>query len=84
MIKSGSGFMTARQGPWKLITQLGSGGFSKPSRIKSGPDGPSGQLYNLDQDLGETNNLFDEKPGIVAKFSAELKRIQDSGSSRNP
>ena len=82
VIKSGSGFMTARQGPWKLITQLGSGGFSKPSRITSDPKGPTGQLYNLDDDLGETNNLYDEKPGIVAKLSAELKRIQDSGSSR--
>ena len=61
VIKSSSGAMTARQGPWKLITQLGSGGFSKPSRIKPTPGGPVGQLYNLDDDIGETNNLYDQK-----------------------
>ena len=82
VIQSGSGAMTVRQGSWKLITQLGSGGFSKPSRVKPGPGEPIGQLYNLKQDAGETRNLYNEEPGIVAKLSAELKRIQDSGGSR--
>ncbi len=82
VIKSGSGAMTARQGPWKLITQLGSGGFSKPSRLKATQEGPAGQLYNLDDDLGELNNLYDQKPDVVARISAELKRIQKNGTSR--
>jgi arylsulfatase A-like enzyme len=82
VIQSGSGAMTVRQGSWKLITQLGSGGFSKPSRVKPGPGEPIGQLYNLKQDAGETRNLYNEEPGIVAKLSAELKRIQNSGGSR--
>ena len=84
VIKSGSGAMTARQGPWKLITQLGSGGFSKPSRIKTTKGGPAGQLYNLDDDLGELNNLYDQKPDVVARISTELKRIQKNGTSRLP
>ena len=77
VIKSGSGAMTIRQGPWKLITQLGSGGFSKPSRIKPDPNGPTGQLYNLRDDLGETRNLYQQRPEIVARLRAELKRIEN-------
>ena len=82
VIKSSSGAMTARQGPWKLITELGSGGFSKPKRIKPTPGGPVGQLYNLDEDIGEVHNLYNQKPEVVAKISEELKRIQRSGASR--
>ncbi|MGB1707822.1 MAG: sulfatase family protein [Rubripirellula sp.] len=84
VIKSGSGAMTARQGPWKLITRLGSGGFSKPSRIKAVEGGPAGQLYNLDEDIGELNNLYQQKPDVVARLSAELQRIQSNRASRLP
>ncbi len=82
VMKSGSGAMTARQGPWKLITQLGSGGFSEPKRIKPTPGGPVGQLYNLDEDIGEIHNLYAQKPEVVARLSEELKRVERSGSSR--
>ncbi|MCP5118484.1 MAG: sulfatase-like hydrolase/transferase, partial [bacterium] len=34
-----------RQGDWKLITHLGSGGFSDPRRVSPVPGGPQGQLY---------------------------------------
>ena len=83
-MKSGSGAMTARQGPWKLITQLGSGGFSKPSRVKPTRGGPAGQLYNLDEDLGELKNLYAQKPDVVARIAAELERIQSNGTSHLP
>ena len=82
VMKSGNGSMTAREGPWKLITQLGSGGFSEPKRIKPTPGGPVGQLYNLDDDIGEIHNLYAQKPEVVARLSEELKRIEHSGSSR--
>ena len=84
VMKSGSGAMTARQGPWKLITQLGSGGFSKPSRVKPTRGGPAGQLYNLDEDLGELKNLYAQKPDVVARIAAELERIQSTGTSHMP
>ena len=82
VIKCGNGAMTAREGPWKLITQLGSGGFSEPKRVKPTPGGPVGQLYNLDDDIGEIHNLYAQKPEVVARLSRELKRIERSGSSR--
>ena len=77
-----TGLMTIRSGPWKLIAGLGSGGFSKPRRVKPGPGDPEGQLYNLDDDLGETRNLYADRPEIVARLKQELARIRDSGRSR--
>lgn len=44
------------RGDWKLIDGLGSGGFSKPSRIKPTASGPTAQLYDLKNDTAETMN----------------------------
>ena len=74
--------MTIRSGKWKLITGLGSGGFSKPNRIKPGPGDPPGQLYNLTDDRGEKTNLYSQHPEIVTRLTAELKTIVESGRSR--
>lgn len=82
VIRSGNGTMTIRDGDWKLITALGSGGFTKPNRIKPGPNDPKGQLYNLGDDLGETKNLYAENPDMVAKLLARLAEIQKNGRSR--
>jgi hypothetical protein len=76
------GTMSVRMGPWKLITALGSHGFSEPRRLAPVAGGPTGQLYNLADDLGETNNLYLERPDIVAKIEAELARIQNANRSR--
>ena len=76
--------MTIRSGDWKLITGLGSGGFSRPNRIKPGPGDPQGQLYNLAIDPGETNNIYLKHPEIVARLSGEMKTIVDNGRSRQP
>ncbi|TWU21827.1 sulfatase-like hydrolase/transferase [Bythopirellula polymerisocia] len=73
--------MTIRSGDWKLITQLGSGGFSKPKLIEAVAGGPSGQLYNLADDPGETTNLYLQHPDIVARLTAEMKTIVDDEHS---
>lgn len=78
-----SATMSIRSGDWKLIDQLGSGGFSKPSKIKPEPGGPQGQLYNLREDPAETNNLYLKNPEIVTRLDAEMHRIMNSGQSRN-
>ncbi len=63
-----------REGRWKLIDHLGSGGFSRPRRV----DGEGGQLYDLELDPGETTNLWSERPDRVAQLlalrEAELAR----------
>lgn len=74
--------MSIRSGDWKLINQPGSGGFSKPEKIKPEPGDPKGQLYNLRDDPAETNNLYLENPEIVTRLKVEMKRIEESGHSR--
>ena len=77
-----SSAMLIRSGEWKLINQLGSGGFSKPSSVEAKPDDPAGQLYNLRTDLAETDNLYLKHPEIVARLETEMQRIVNAESSR--
>ena len=72
-----------RQGPWKYLDHRGSGGnnYASPELRPfawpdAAPDAP-GQLYNLDDDPGETSNLYFKHPGLVA----ELKRLLDQATS---
>jgi arylsulfatase A-like enzyme len=82
VLATANGTLTVRKGPWKLINALGSGGFSEPKRVEPGPGDPQGQLYNLADDLGETNNLYAQQPAIVAEMLMELARVRDHDSSR--
>jgi len=79
---SGSGMFAIRKGKWKLILGRGSGGFTKPSRIKSKPGEPQGQLYDLDEDLSETNNVWAENPAIVKRLTELLEKYRKQGHSR--
>jgi len=79
---SSRGVLAIRQGPWKLIEELGSGGFSPPSRVKPTPGGPQAQLYNLDDDPGETTNLFSAQPRVVDRLTKLLQQYKTSGRSR--
>ena len=79
---SGSGMFAIRQGKWKLILGRGSGGFTKPSRIKSKPGEPEGQLYDLDKDPAEKNNLWAEHPAIVQRLTNLLDKYKRQGHSR--
>lgn len=79
---SADGMFAIRQGDWKLVLGLGSGGFSPPKREPQKPDGPAGQLYHLRTDPGETKNLYLEHPDIVARLTALLERYQRQGYSR--
>ena len=69
---SGDGMFSIRQDNWKLIIGLGSGGFTAPQHEDPQPSGPVGQLYNLSNDPAETNNLYMDKPEIVAKMAKLL------------
>ena len=82
VIASGNGTMTVRSGPWKLIDGLGSGGFSRPRRVEPSEGGPRGQLYNLGDDLGETQNLYQTNPQIVEELRNLLATVRSEGRSR--
>lgn len=79
---SGNGIFALRQGPWKLIQGLGSGGFTAPAQVKPKPGGPQGQLYNLEDDPSEQKNLWAEHPEIVERLGALLERYKQQGHSR--
>ncbi|MBN2269829.1 MAG: arylsulfatase [Sedimentisphaerales bacterium] len=79
---SGNDVLAIRRGKWKLITRLGSGGWSRPSSVESEPDGPTGQLYDLQVDPGETNNLWLEQPKIVEALNSILDKYRRDGRSR--
>jgi arylsulfatase A-like enzyme len=79
---SGDGLFAIRQGKWKAIFHLGSGGFSTPKTEQPVPGGPTGQLYDLDTDPGETRNVWVASPDVIARLTALLTRYQVEGRSR--
>ncbi|MEZ5327849.1 MAG: arylsulfatase [Verrucomicrobiales bacterium] len=82
VIPAGQGIFSIRSGDWKFINGLGSGGFSEPRRIDPQPGGATGQLYNLKQDLAESQNLFISHPDIVSRLEAELQAIRNQDRTR--
>jgi len=78
---SGDGMFSIRQGPWKLILGLGSGGFSQPRREEPQPDGAPGQLYNMDDDPAETTNLYGKRRDVVERLTALLDAYKQHGRS---
>jgi arylsulfatase A len=82
VVTLGRGMRSIQDGTWKLIDGLGSGGFTSPSYIEPGPGDPEGQLYNLEDDLAETNNLWHEYPEIVDRLKKLLEEYDRSDRSR--
>lgn len=73
-----SGHFAYRRDKWKLILASGSAGWTAPARIK---DGPRAQLYDMTTDVGETKNLYLEKPELVKSLLASLEEDVASGRS---
>ncbi len=65
------GHFAVRDGPWKLIL------LDDPTTATV----EAGQLYNLAVDLGETNNLYDQQPQVVASLTGTVHQYQLSGAS---
>ncbi|MFP4057689.1 MAG: sulfatase family protein [Candidatus Brocadiia bacterium] len=73
------GTFAIREGPWKLILGLGSGGFSDPRRIEPQPGGPQGQLYHMAEDPQETTNLWLDRPAVVERLATALDGVRQRG-----
>ena len=82
--------LAIRKGPWKYLDHRGSGGNNydkgelKPFALpETSPDAP-GQLYNLEADPGETQNLYLQHPEIVRelKMLLESSKVQGRSASR--
>lgn len=80
--------LSIRRGEWKYLDHSGSGGNRydnnpglKPFHLPdTTPDAP-GQLYNLATDPGETTNLYEARPEVVAELKAILEQSKMSGRS---
>jgi arylsulfatase A len=77
------GTFAIRQGPWKLAMKLGSHGFSEPKNVEPEPGGPTGQLYNLAEDAGETRNRWLDEPQTVERLTRLLDDYKRRGRSRD-
>jgi arylsulfatase A-like enzyme len=74
------GLFCIRDGKWKLILGLGAGGFSgRARRPKAGEQ--IGQLYDMQADPREKNNVYNEHPELVAKLTAILDKYKETGRS---
>lgn len=63
----------------KPISGTGLRGFSEPVRIIPAPGEPQGQLYDMDTDRVETNNLWGQNPEVVARLTELLARYGRQG-----
>ena len=82
--------LAIRRGPWKYLDHKGSGGnnYTRAGRWgmkkyivpEKAPQAP-GQLYNLNSDPGETENLYYKNPEIVKELKGKLEQFKESGRS---
>lgn len=80
--------LAIRRGNWKYLDHRGSGGnnysrgrLRKYALPDTAPEAP-GQLYNLENDPGETTNIYFKRPEIVKQLKALLEQTKKSGRSR--
>jgi arylsulfatase A-like enzyme len=77
-----SGLFAVRKGKWKVAFSSGSGGWGKPNEEQAKQQGlPPVQLYNLETDPKEQNNLYKKHPEIVEELLAILKEYVAKGRS---
>lgn len=81
-----SGLFAIRKGPWKLLCAPGSGGWSKPTSeeaVKQG--GPMVQLYHMEKDHGEQDDLHAQHPDKVRELRTLLEtQIAEGRSTPGP
>jgi arylsulfatase A len=76
-----TGHFAIREGKWKLNMLRGSGGSLKPVMIAPKPGEAIYELYNMEEDPSETNNLYFQYPEIVEKLTKKLSEIIKNGRS---
>ena len=78
-----NGSFAIRRGNWKLSLCPGSGGWSapRPNTAKKNTKLPLIQLYNLNEDPAEKNNLQAKHPKLVLELVNELAKAIKNGRS---
>lgn len=76
-----SGHFAYRRNEWKLILARGSGGWTAPREKDLDASVPKAQLYNLQQDPGETRNLYTVEPQKAEELLSLLQADISNGRS---
>ena len=77
-----NGSFSIRQGKWKLELCPGSGGWSEPVPAKTKELGlPLVQLYNLERDIEENENLQAQYPEVINRLTNLLEKYVSDGRS---
>ena len=76
-----SGHFAYRQGKWKLLLAKGSGGWSSPKEREVGADAPEAQLYDMENDPSEQNNLYLTHPEVAQRLLTDLTSDVERGRS---
>lgn len=75
---SANGIFAIRDGRWKLVAGTGSGGRQAP---RGKPFAKPYQLYDLQLDLAEANDVAGDHPEIVERLTERLQRAVDAERS---
>jgi len=71
-----------QEGKWKLELCPGSGGWEDPKNNEASAEGlPPVQLYDMELDIGEKNNVEAAHPDIVARLIRDLEICVANGRS---
>ena len=70
---SSRGMFAIRDGRWKLVAGNGSGGREQP---RGEPDGRPFQLFDLEADPAESNNVLDANPAVAERLEGKLQEIR--------
>jgi arylsulfatase A len=80
-----TGKFAIRDGRWKLVLCPGSGGWTHNDAAAARDGLPLVQLYDMQEDPGETRNLQAEQPEKVRELLAQLKQqVADGRSTPGP
>jgi arylsulfatase A len=80
---SSRGMYSIRTGGWKYIEGLGSGGFTDPAIEIPEPGGAQGQLYHIETDSQEENNLYLKNSGKVEELKELLNSVKNQHQTQN-
>ena len=86
MSSGGTGALSIRSGKWKLLLGQGNCGYGEFRRKQPWPKpkagDPPAQLYNMEEDLGEANNLYLKHPEVVHRMKTTLEKIKANENYR--
>lgn len=74
---SNAGEFAYRDGPWKLVFRMNG---SNLERSRGKPT--VAELYHLDSDVGERNDVSKQHPDVVTRMTKDLRTLVDRGTSR--